>query len=266
MASELTLRERLLGTAPKKPIMEFLKESGEEARTAGRGLRDSLLGVDPNFDPSGVQDFSFRAGLSRADNEKERRSYLNKTVGPEGWTQNSFGAYALTDRGMAKLNLESKGKPVLIDEPITEGPTMGDIADISGEAGPIMGAVGAGMAATGLGFGPGIALTALGGMAGKSIQEAGEELAGENLQTPLEIGKDVLMEGPYAALGEGIFRGILKPIGKKLMAPEAKRMTREKRVLAKIAGKMGAQASVSQIQRIAQQGGYERVSRLSAVP
>lgn len=220
--------------------------TGEAARIA-----QDLIGYDPAFDQSGVPSMKFRAQFSLMDTEEERRGFLNRRVGKQGWTQDKFGNYALTGPGMEKLGLPSGVKPVLIDEPTI---AVEDIADIAGTAGPIAGATGAGMMASGVGFLPGMAITAGGTMLGKAIQEGAEEMAGLNIQPLGEVVQDVALEGLYGALGEGVFRGILAPLGRKLMAPYASRMPEGGRELVQQAKAIGTQVKPTQVTRPAIMG------------
>ena len=57
--------------------------------------------------------------------------------------------------------------------------------------------------------------------------------------------------------GEGIFRGILRPTGRYLMAPQKKRMTPEARELMKEAEEIGARPAVSMITRAPLLGRYQ---------
>ncbi len=222
-------------------IIKGMEKAGESITD----FRNDILQTDPGFDPSGVPDFGLRSGLSRADTVKERKAFLDKWAGPKGWTQDRFGAYALTPAGMTRLGHPHKGKPVLIDEPWSL--TRYDIADITGEAPAIAGATAAGLATGGAGFLTGIAATAAGAGIGKAIGEGAEELRGENLQTFPQVAGDVGEEALYGALGEGAFRSVLKPIGKKILSPRTRHMTPERTALSQQAEAMGTRPNVTQI-------------------
>ena len=239
------LRESL---APPVPELQPAPKPGTAEKFTGRALdlaRD-LVGYDEGFDQSGVPDLGFRAKFSLLDTPKERQVWLTGTVGKQGWTQDKYGNYALTKSGMEKLGFEGGDKPTVIDEPM---PSRYDIADIAGSAPAIAGGVGAGMMASGVGMLPGMALTGLGVALGKAAGETAEGLAGMNIQTPGEIATDVAVEGAYGAAGEGIFRGILAPTGRKILAPYAKRMTPEARQLTKEATEIGARPKATQVTR-----------------
>ena len=236
-----TLRQKLLGGDPR--VITDPATIGE-AKGVVTDIKNKLLAIDPDFDQSGVQDFWFRAGLSRMDTNEEREAYLTRTAGPSGWTKDRYGKYALTVSGMDKRGYQHKGKPTVIDEP---EPAWNDIADFAGEAPAMAGAAGAGMAATGAGFVPGVAAATGGAILGKGLDELIESLTGQNRQSLGEVAKDVALVGAEAGAGEGFFRGLLRPLGRKLMAPEAKRMTPESAALADEARSIGARPNISQI-------------------
>ncbi len=239
------LRESLLGQTPQ-PIREGIAELGEGLKKGFGSLRDDLLQRDREFDTAGVPDFGLRAGLSRMDTPAERKRYLDKWLGPQGWTQDKYGSYALTPSGMDTLHLPHKNRPVLIDEPWSL--TRYDIADITGEAPAIAGATAAGILTGGLSFIPGTLAVVAGEVLGKFAGEAVEEIRGENLQTFPEVAADALKQGAYAAGGEAVSRGLLAA-GRKAMAPYAARMTPERTTMAQSARELGAQPSVTQIIR-----------------
>lgn len=239
-----SLRQSLLGNTPR-PIEEGVKKLGESFKEGITDLQNDLLQTDPDFDPSGVPDFGLRSGLSRADTDEERKAYLDKWAGPKGWTQDRFGAYALTPAGMTRLGYPHKGKPVLIDEPWSL--TRYDVADITGEAPAIAGATGAALATGGAGLIPGVVATATGAGLGKLAGEVVEELRGENLQTLPQVAGDIGEEALYGGVGEGVFRGVLAPIGRKILRPRVNKMTPERAELAQTATEMGTRPTVTQI-------------------
>jgi len=205
-------------------------------------IRNNLLDIDPEFSSKGVPDFGFRAGLSAMDTDPERENYLNRITGQGGWTKDRFNQYALTPQGMTTLNQPPIA--TIIDEP---GLSRYDVADVAGDLPGIAGATGAGLMASGLGWAPGMAIAGLGAAGGKALGELYEEYKGLNLQGPAEVATDLAKEGGLAATGEGIFRGFLAPIGRKLLAPEAKRVTPETKRLVGEALEIGARPNVSQV-------------------
>lgn len=181
----------------------------------GQRELQTFLGRDPEFDQSGLQDASLRAGLSRMDTPEEKEAFLTSKVGVGGFTRDRSGNLALTVEGQKVLGLENT-KPLIIDEP---GLTAQDIADLRGIAPSVIGGVSAGFATTGLGIPVAAGLTGLSAATFKGIDEALDEARGENLQTAAEVGKDILTEGALAATGEVVFRGLLAPLGRKMLAP-----------------------------------------------
>jgi hypothetical protein len=250
-----SLRQSLIGERPGA-IVKGMEKAGESITN----LRNDLLQQDPGFDQSGVPDFGLRSGLSRADTPEERKAYLDEWAGPKGWTQDRFGAYALTPAGMERLGYPHKGKPVLIDEPWSL--TRYDIADITGEAPAIAGATAAALATGGAGFIPGVLATAGGAALGKAGGEAVEALRGENLQTLPQVAGDVGLEALYAAGGEGIFRGALAPIGRKMLRPRVNKMTPERTELAQTATEMGMRPTVTQIAPSPLLGRYQSLANM----
>jgi hypothetical protein len=232
----------------------------EKAGESITDFRNEILAQDPEFDPSGVPDFGLRSGLSRADTPEERKAFLDEWAGPKGWTQDRFGAYALTPAGMTRLGYPHKGKPVLIDEPWSL--TRYDIADLSGEAPAIVGATAGALATGGAGFIPGVLATAGGAALGKAGGEAVEALRGENLQTLPQVAGDVGLEALYAAGGEGVFRGVLAPIGRKLLRPRTNKMTPERAELAQTATEMGMRPAATQVAPSGLLGRYQSMANL----
>lgn len=191
-------------------------KGGQEFDISGEATElQRFMSRDPDFSQEGVKNKEFRAGLSRMDTPEERRAFMEKTVGPDGFTTDRFGNAALTVEGAARLGQETD-KPVVIDEP---GVTTGDIADLRGIAPVVAGGVVGGIATGGMGLPAAAGLTALFSAGFKGVDEAAEALRGENIQTGTEVAKDLATEGAMAATGETIFRGILAPIGRKILAP-----------------------------------------------
>lgn len=218
---------------------------GTEPQTAPDDLPvlSKLLRHDPQFDYSGVPNARFRAGLSRMDNDAERKKFLERAVGTGGYTQDRFGRLALTVPGLQKLGIKAE-KPRVVDEPL---PSRYDIADVAGSAPAIGGAMAAATLAAPMAWPAALGMAALGAAGGKGIGEAVEALRGENLQGAGETAADLAKEAALSAAGEGVFRGVVAPIGRKLMAPEAKRFTPEVKALTQEARDIGARPSIAQI-------------------
>ena len=237
-----SLLEKL--SAFKNEIAEPTEKVAVEYRDSIDSVIEKLGQKDPDVSQAGIPLYGFRADFSRMDTDDERRAFLTKRVGPAGWGVDKFGSFIITPEGQGRLGLPSQDRATVIDEPSL---TMRDIADMRGSAPAIVGAVGLGMTATGVGAAAGIPMAALGAALGKTLDETLDHIRGENLQSSKEVAKDIALEGVGAALGEGIYRGILAPIGRKLMGPEAKRMTPERRNLVEEARALGTKPSPTQV-------------------
>jgi len=200
--------------------------------------------VEPGVDyESGVPDLGFRARLSRADTPEEVKNTLTEAVGEGNFRSDRFGAIVIQPQGLQRLGIQSEN-PRAIDE---NGLSLGDLADISGDAPAIAAATAAGIA-TG-GALPAIVATGAAGFLGKLAGETGEQLAGENIQPLGEVVKEAGQEGALAAGGEGFFRTILGPLGRKILAPEAKRISPERLAIVEEARAAGLKPDVSQVTR-----------------
>ena len=166
---------------------------------------------------SGVRVPDFRAGFSRMDTDEEKASYLDQSVGPENWGVDIAGRFLLFPEGLSELGVEGDNVRVIDELQVTGS----DFADMAGAAPAIVGGIGTGMMATGMGLLPGMGLVALGAAGAKGIDEAIEALQGHNLQSAGEVAGDLAEEGALAAGGEGIFRAA-RPLGRLMMAPGLK--------------------------------------------
>lgn len=223
-------------------------------------ILDLLTRTDRAVDDSGIPHMGLRAGLSRADTDEEKDLFLTKMVGRSGFTKDKFGRYAITPKGKKILGIEAGDRPTLIDSPAIHGIEKGDFADMAGSLPPVIGGIGGAMAATGVGLVPGMALTALGAAGGKGIDEAIEAMQGRNLQSPLDVGKDLAIEGGLTAAGEGVARG-LGAVGRYALAPERKRMTHQGRKLLREAKELGVNPPASSITRAPIQGSVSGMVR-----
>lgn len=234
-------------------------DDGEDANAAPGGMMEALgsprraMGMmkslasrrEPGVDYfTGVQSGKIRGRFSEMDTEEERDTYLNKTFGEKNWRSDQYGALVIQPKGLEKIGQQHKGFPVAFDE---QGSTRYDFADIKGDAPTIAGAMAGGIATGGLGFLPAVGLTALTAAGGKGFQETWEALWGRNQQSAKEVAIDIGKEGAWTAVGEGVFRGILRPLGRKLMAPEAKRVSKGAVEMMREAKRIGAKANVTQI-------------------
>jgi len=162
-----------------------------------------------------------RAALGFAEKWEEKTEYLTNKVGSEGWTDYE-GSLALTPLGLERLGITPEdNRNVVIDE---SGMSWGDVADLSGIAGPIAGTlVTMNPWGRGVKYGYGL-LKEMGLMgAGAGLGKGGEELVeaavGYQKQTPGEIAATVGEEAAFMAVAQGVFglaaRGVKALIGPK---------------------------------------------------
>jgi len=227
---------RVGGEPVKKPLTGSFFEEMEIVRSR----------QEPGIDyKSGISDLGFRAKLSRQDTEQERINVITEKFGEGNVSTDRFNNYVISTEGLKQAGIEAD-EPRAIDE---KGLSFGDIADLSGDAPAIAAGTAAGIATSGMAAIPAIALTGAATAVGKAVGEAGEQIAGENIQPAGEVAMGVAKEGALGATGEGIFRTVLGPLGRKVMAPEAKRMTPEVRVLAEEAREQGMKPTIMQISK-----------------
>ena len=207
-----------------------------------KDLDELATRTQEGFSGAGVPNIGFRTNLGRMDTPEESQNFLNREVGEQGWTQDRFGNYALTPAGQETLGLDPIDENLLIED--VGRFTLGDIADIRGDIPAIGGGLLMGIATGGAGFIPAVAATALGSAAFKSIDEAGDALKGDNLQTPGEIAQDIGRDTALTMAGETIARPIAA-FGRKLLAPKSVDAARQE--LAKDAAELGVQPKASQL-------------------
>lgn len=203
----------------------------ETMRSGGEFLSSRDEGIDY---ATGVKNAAFRAGFSRMSNEAEKDNYLNRSIGAGKWDKDSFGAYYIKPEGLTMLGMKSD-KPVSIDE---QTASRYDVADIAGDLPAIVGGVGGGMAASGVGLLPGLGLAGLGAAGGKAFDEILKNIQGYQIKSPGQVASTLAGEAAMAATGEGVSRAVM-PVGKFLLGPGASRMTPEKSELAKSAIEQG---------------------------
>ena len=201
----------------------------------GRRAADFVSSRDPGIDYySGIPSAQFRAGFSRMRNQAEKENYLNRIIGENRWGIDSYGAYYIKPDGMRKFRV-SASKPVAIDEQRT---TRYDVADLAGDAPAVVGATGAGLAASGLGTVPGLLLSGLGAAGGRAIDEIVKFQQDLQRQSPSEVAKDIGGEFLSGTFGESTARA-LGAVGRRILAPAGSRMTPEKQEMAQSAIEQG---------------------------
>lgn len=224
------------------PQAQAVEQTARKAYRHGMGMPDAPEG----FSAAGVPSHRLRAALSFMDTDEEREALLRSRVGKEGFTRAPNGELALTPSGLEKLGMPRSERPVLIDQPGT--PTWRelflDMSDFAGSLPEIAGGVGAGMAASGLGLIPGMAVTGAGAATGRAGSEIAEHLLGVNLQQPEQVAGEVIESGAYGMLGEGMGRGVAAGVRKALRPRD---VPPERLAVAEEARQVGAQPSVGQV-------------------
>lgn len=215
---ELELLEAQAATSPQDDASPLSRPGGYWG--LGAPAR-ALAGQPEGYDwQTGVQDAGIRARLSLADSDQEAMTRAEEIFGPGTVTRDPTGRLAVSSAGMEAAGLppSASGEPTLVDE---RGASWYDLADVAGSIPEFLGAAGGGMAASGMGFVPGIAISGAGGLLGKAAGESGEYLAGENRQSLGDVMSDIGAAGAWGAGGEAGYRSVLAPVGRALMAPGA---------------------------------------------
>jgi hypothetical protein len=225
----------VFGPARLNPNLAAQGARAEGVQDAMRTAAERLSRRDEGIDyKTGVGNAAFRAAFSRMDNDAEKAKFLDRSIGKDRWGKDSYGAYFIRPEGLRTLGMESQ-LPVSIDEQVT---TRYDVADWAGDAPAVAGALGGGLAASGLGAPAGLALAGLGAAGGTAIDEIVKNVMGDQVKTPGEVAGKIGKEAGMAALGEGVAR-VAAPIGRFALGPGAARMTPEKSELAKSAVDQG---------------------------
>jgi hypothetical protein len=230
-ARELTDAEVFSRPATLNPNLAAQGARAESTRDALRTAAEFASQRDEGIDyRTGVKNAAFRAAFSRMSDDAEKAQFLDTRIGKGRWGKDSFGAYFLRPEGLRTLGIASD-MPISLDEQIT---TRYDAADLAGDAPAVLGAIGYGTAASGLGVIPGAAMAALGAGAGKAVDEVVKNVMGDQVATEGEVAKRIGKEAGTAALGEGVARGI-GAATRFAAGPGASRMTPEKQALAQSA-------------------------------
>ena len=195
---------------------DFIKTlSFDEAVEYGRRKKGDRTGSE-EFQPTHkgeVKDLGLSYFVGRGDTDEERLRRLSSVFGTEGVEKIGPDDFILqldniSSDVKAKYNLPETGT-IRFNEP---GLGWQDVASFMGrETVPLIGALGAGVAATGMGALPGIALVGAAGAAGKAIDEFIFEDIFEGLQAQSteEILKDVALQALIEGGGEGVGRAIV---------------------------------------------------------
>ena len=173
-------------------------------------------------DPEGeVTDTWLRYQLARMDNDEEKQNLLNKLLGEGSSRRVEEDTFVIDQSKVApeireRYNLADSGS-IYLDEP---GFTWQDIIDVGGESGPsVIAAIGASIAATGVGFIPGMAIVGGAAALAKAADEGVEWAQGLNRQSAGEVAGMIATEGVLNAFFEGGGRLVAKGIGRLLKGP-----------------------------------------------
>jgi hypothetical protein len=172
-------------------------------------------GVDYNTGVDSVSGFS-RFQFGRMDTTEEKSNYLRTVVGEDGYRVDPLGRHILTQEGRTKLGL-GEGRDLAIDE---EGLSFNDVKEFAGATAlPIIAGVGAGVAASGVGFVPGMLIVGAATAGGKLLDEGIEYAEGLQRQSFADVARDAAYEGAFGAAGEGIGRGVSSLFGYFIKGP-----------------------------------------------
>tara|TARA_R100000655_G_scaffold29961_1_gene60539 strand:+ start:1541 stop:4978 length:3438 start_codon:yes stop_codon:yes gene_type:complete len=203
-----------LFTEPKMSERDFIRSlSIEEVRDYQRQKEGLLEEQQFKTTHEGeVKDFGLSYFVGRGDNDEERLLRLMQVFGKDGVIKVGPDDFVLqldniTEELKEKFNLPETGT-IRFNE---KGLGWQDVWSWLGrETVPLLAAVGASVAASGVATVPGIALVGLAGAAGKAVDEFIFEDIFEGLQRQSleEILKDVALQGLIEAGGEGVGRGM----------------------------------------------------------
>jgi len=172
-------------------------------------------GVDYGTGVSSNDVFS-RYMFGRADTAEDKKLYLNKSLGKEGYYQDALGRFIANQKGREKMGM-GQGDDIALDE---EGVSWNDLKDFAGESGTeILAGTGAALMASGYGFIPGVIISSLAAGGAKILDEKIDEAQGIQAQTKNEVLNDALFSTGSWAIGEGVGRGFSALIGRIIKGP-----------------------------------------------
>ena len=199
------INDQFFNTA-SAPSLDLTTASTEEIRDYARAQR--LAGIDPTtggqiteqeyisqYKEPGVD---YRTGVDsvggfsrfqfgRMDTTEEKSNYLRTVVGEEGYRVDPLGRHILTQEGRTKLGL-GEGRELAVDE---EGFSFNDVKEFAGATAlPIIAGTGAAIAASGVGFVPGMLIVGAATAGGKLLDEGIEAAEGLQMQGIGDIARD----------------------------------------------------------------------------
>ena len=162
-----------------------------------------------------VEDSWLRFQLGRMDNDEEKQNLLNNLLGEGTSEKVSPGTFVIDQSKVdpqirERYGLADTGR-ISLDKP---GFTWNDLIDFGGEAGPeTLAAVGASIAATGVGIIPGMLIVGAAAGVAKAADEAIEWAQGLNRQSAGQVSAMIATSGISNALFEGAGRKVAQGIG-----------------------------------------------------
>ena len=184
----------------------YARGSGQSSQTV-----DDPDEIKPTHEGE-VKDAMFQAYFGRADSDDDRQLRLAKKFGEGTFFQDRKGNFILDLDKVDSTQKKELGLPesgtIFANKP---GFTKYDVVGFAAnELLPLTGAIGAGVASTGVGTLAGVGLISLGTMVGKALDEYIVEdlFEGAQAQSNEDVLKDVLFEGALALGGEFVGRGI----------------------------------------------------------
>ena len=170
-------REEIQAYSRKQRAMGLDPVSGEQLSDEDFIAGYKEEGVDYSTGVNKNKAFS-RARLGNMDTAGEKLNYLQTKVGKDGVREDALGRLILTQIGRQRAGL-GEGQDIAVDE---EGLSWGDVKEFAGAtAVPIVAATGASIAASGVGFIPGMIIVGAAGFLGKLLDEGVEYSQGLSL-------------------------------------------------------------------------------------
>ena len=205
------IEDSLFQSSPQAPSLET--SSYEELRKYYGGQGSDGESEVKVSNEGEVKDLGLQYYVGRGDTDKERQLRLTTVFGEEGVIKLGTDDFALNLDNISpeikqKYGLDGKTGTIRFNQ---KGFTGQDVSSFFGsETVPLVAALGAGLAATGVGTFTGIGLVGAAGAVGKAVDEYIIEDIFEGLQrqTNKEILTDVAIQGLIEGAGEGIGRGI----------------------------------------------------------
>lgn len=195
----------------------------EQAKRVAANYYRKNFSAPAEIDRSGVKDYGIRNYLAKADNDEEYRLRLGRMgFTPEMYVQDPKGGYALNldaipDNLKQRYNLQGQGLRAIEDDEMF---TKQDITEFfSASAGPLVGGLTAGLAATGVGLLPAMVMAGAGSGIGYLMDEGFEYASGVQAEPLSQVGRQAVVESVLGAAGEGVGRGISAGLARLIKGP-----------------------------------------------